>query len=88
MFGRKQRIIETQAALIADLREEIEHKNRLISTQRNWIATLQDQLSVNGGFTTSHYASNIDFKPLLPTPLPLIFALFTVSYFSTKEISL
>lgn len=61
MFGRKQRIIETQAALISDLREEIEHKDMLISKQRKRIATLQDMLSVNGGFTTSHFVGNIDF---------------------------
>ena len=72
MFGRKQRIIETQKALIADLREEIEHKEKMISVQtdrifklqediisrNNEIQRLRNKLNVNGICWTD---SNIDF---------------------------
>ena len=37
MFGRKQRIIETQKALIADLREAVERDHMLIRLQHKQI---------------------------------------------------
>ena len=58
MFGRKQRIIETQSALIADLREEIEHKERMIRLQHDKIIELIEQ---NSALKTINKATDIDF---------------------------
>ena len=45
MFGRKQRIIETQAALIADLRKELDFLSLQTNAQKNIIIKQQRELS-------------------------------------------
>ena len=62
MFGKKQRIIETQKALIADLREEIEHKERIKKIQHDRIMQLQEEnFILNRIVHGSGYAADIDF---------------------------
>lgn len=58
MFGRKQRIIETQAALIADLREEIERKVDMIDSQTEVIFDLIEE---NKALRAAIKATDIDF---------------------------
>ena len=45
MFGRKQRIIETQAALIADLRKELDFLSMQTNAQKNIIIKQQRELT-------------------------------------------
>ena len=61
MFGKKQRIIETQAALIADLKEENEFLTLQVNSQRKIIVKQQMELSKLYMMLSSDKASNIDF---------------------------
>ena len=54
----KKKIIEQQKALIADLREEIEHKERLINFQHDRILKLQEE---NSALKTINKVTDIDF---------------------------
>ena len=58
MFNRKQRIIETQKAIIADLREEIDHKDRIIAIQHERLFNLIEQVNA---LKTINKVNNIDF---------------------------
>ena len=58
MFGKKKRIIETQAALIADLRETIELNEKYRTHQHNQIIQLVNELNSLRAIIN---ASNIDF---------------------------
>ena len=61
MFYRKQRLIETQKALITDLKKENEFLTLQVNSQRRII--LKQQIELNKMFEKfGHYdASNIDF---------------------------
>ena len=58
MFGKKKRIIETQKALIADLREEIEHNEKIRSQQHQRIIQLVNELNT---LITLINSNDIDF---------------------------
>lgn len=58
MFGKKKRIIETQKALIADLREEIERKVNMIDSQTEVIFDLIEE---NKALRAAIKAPDIDF---------------------------
>ena len=58
MFGKKKRIIETQKAIIADLREEIDNKDKFINFQHERIFKLIEQVNALKAINS---ASNIDF---------------------------
>ena len=58
MFNRKQRIIETQKALIADLKEAIERNRMMIKFQHKQIMQLIEE---NQALKAHINASNIDF---------------------------
>ncbi len=58
MFGKKQRIIETQAALIADLREELTRSFRFRNMQNQYISTL---VAENAALRARIKATDIDF---------------------------
>ena len=54
----KKKIIEQQKALIADLREEIEHKEKMINAQTDRIFKLTEELAF---YKVNNKASDIDF---------------------------
>ena len=58
MFGRKQRIIETQKALIADLREANERDHMMIRLQHKQILSLIEE---NNALKAAIKATDIDF---------------------------
>ena len=58
MFGKKRRIIETQLALITDLREEIENKDKVISKQQGIIFGLVEKVNA---LENINKATDIDF---------------------------
>ena len=58
MFGRKQRIIETQKALIADLKEINEHNAKVIMLQHEQIVQLGKEIKT---LRACINAADIDF---------------------------
>ena len=65
MFGRKQRIIETQKALIADLKEDLKKSEDLLEKAET-VIDLQNKrlfklIEVNSALKACINASNIDF---------------------------
>ena len=61
MFGRKQRIIETQAALIADLKNENEFLTMQNNAQKRIIIKQQRELTTLYDLLRPYKATNIDF---------------------------
>ena len=61
MFGKKQRIIETQAALISDLKVELDFLTMQNNAQRNIIIKQQKELTKLYAMLKPYNATDIDF---------------------------
>lgn len=61
MFRRKQRIIETQAALIADLRTELDFLTMQNKAQKNIIIKYQKKIDELYDLLKPNKATDIDF---------------------------